>query len=231
MRGSSLVEFLCATSFFLVLVLAGFKALDAEMQLSQMMIDRTRPEEESNYRLLAFKAFFQSSASRFKKSSVLSDIPFFFSGLDFGRQPSSSSFTLARPMADPMPFIHEASIWRVPVDASVAIGTTVALAGMTSDAEFSWNYGKVTDVLPQPQELHLLVDLFLNQPELLSGYFVPVEVHGFAHNNNALYWIGPSGQSQPYFGPVEEFLYQWTGSRLTMTWRSGLIQASFSVTP
>ena len=67
MRGSSLVEFLCATSFFLVLVLAGFKALDAEMQLSQMMIDRTRPEEESNYRLLAFKAFFQSSASAVQK--------------------------------------------------------------------------------------------------------------------------------------------------------------------
>ena len=108
-------------------------------------------------------------------------------------------------MADPMPFIHEAFIWRVPVNATVIIGTTVALAGMTSDTEFSWNYGRVTDLRPQPQELHLLVDLFLNQPELLSGYFVPVEVHGFAHNNNALYWIGPSGQSQPYFGPVEEF--------------------------
>jgi hypothetical protein len=231
MRGSSLVEFLCATSFFLVLVLTGFKALDAEMQMSQKMIDRTRPEEESNFRLLAFKAFFQSSAARFRKSAVLSEIPFFFSGLDYGRQPSTSSFSMARPMADPMPFIHEGFLWRVPLNSPVAIGTNVALAGMTSDAEFTWNYGRVTDVRPQPQELHLLMSLFLTQLDLQSGYFVPVEMHGFAHNNNALYWIGPSGQSEPYFGPVEEFSYQWSSNRLIMSWRSGLIQTSFSVQP
>src|SRR4030095_4370764 len=80
MRGSSLVEFLCAIAFFLTLVLSGYKALDAEMQISKMMINRTQPEKESNYRLLAFKAFFESAASRFKKSTVLSEMPYFFSG-------------------------------------------------------------------------------------------------------------------------------------------------------
>jgi hypothetical protein len=199
--------------------------------MSQIMIDRTRPEEESNYRLLAFKAFFHSSASRFKKSSVLSEIPYFFSGLDFGRQPSTSSFSMARPMSDPMPFVHEGGVWRVPVDANVVQDTVVALAGMTADAEFSWNYGRVTNVIVQPQELQLSVDLFLALPDLQSGYFAPVEVHGFAHNNNALYWIGPSGQSEPYFAPVEEFNYEWSGSRLTMRWRSGLIETSFFVAP
>jgi len=231
MHGSTLVEFLCATAFFLALVLSGFKALDAEMQISQAMIERTRPEGESNYRLLAFKAFFQSSASRFRKNPVLAEVPYFFSGLNFGQQPSSSSFSLARPLADSAPFIKEGPIWRVPSDAAVAVDMIVATAGVTTDGNFAWNYGKVLTVNPQPTELHLELELFLPDQDFASGVFAPVEIHGFTHNNNALYWIGPSGQSQPYFGPVEEFLYEWTGTRLKISWRAGMIETSFTVTP
>jgi hypothetical protein len=231
MRGSTLVEFLCAITFFLTLVLSGYKALDAEMQLSQMMISRTKPEKESNYRLLAFKAFFQSSASRFKKSAVLSEVPYFFSGLNFGQPSSTDSFSIARALEDPAPFIKVGPIWRVPLSASVAVDTVVAVAGITTAGNYAWNYGKVLTINSQPTELHLDLQLFLPEEDFTSGFFAPVEVHGFVHNNNALYWIGPSGQSQPYFAPVERFQYQWDGSRLKICWQAGMIESSFTVTP
>jgi hypothetical protein len=231
MRGSTLVEFLCAITFFLTLVLSGYKALDAEMQISQMMISRTKPEKESNYRLLAFKAFFQSSASRFKKNPVLTEVPYFFSGLDFGQTPSADSFSIARPLADPAPFIKVGPIWRVPLGSSVAVDTVVVVAGVTTDGNYGWNYGKVLTITPQPSELHLELQLFLGEENFTSGFFAPVEVHGFAHNNDALYWIGPSGQSQPYFSPVETFQYEWNGARLKINWHAGLIESSFTVTP
>jgi hypothetical protein len=231
MRGSTLLEFLCAITFFLTLVLSGYKALDEEMQISQMMIARTKPEKESNYRLLAFKAFFQSSANRFKKSPMLSEVPYFFSGLNFGQDPSTDSFSIARPISDPAPFIKVGPIWRVPLGASVAVDTVVAVAGVTSDGNYGWNYGKVLNITPQPTELHLDLQLFLAEQNFTSGFFAPVEIHGFAHNNNALYWIGPSGQSQPYFAPVEGFQYEWNGSRLKIYWHAGMIESSFTVLP
>ncbi len=231
MRGSTLVEFLCATTFFLTLVLSGYKALDAEMQISQMMISRTKPEKESNYRLLAFKAFFQSSASRFKKNPALSEVPYFFSGLDFGQTPSADSFSIARPIADPAPFIKVGPIWRVPSGSPVAVDTVVVVAGVTTNGNYGWNYGKVLTITPQASELHLELQLFLTEENFTSGFFAPVEVHGFAHNDNALYWIGPSGQSQPYFAPVEAFQYEWNGVRLKINWHAGFIQSSFTVTP
>jgi hypothetical protein len=231
MRGSSLVEFLCAIAFFLTLVLSGYKALDAEMQISQMMINRTKPEKESNYRLLAFKAFFESAASRFKKSAMLSEMPYFFSGLDFGQTPSTDSFSIARPMADPAPFIKVGPVWRVPLGSAVAVDTVVAVGGMTTSGNYGWNYGKIMSITIQPTELHLGLQLFLAEENFTSGFFAPVEVHGFAHNNNALYWIGPSGQSQPYFAPVEVFQYDWNGSRLKINWHAGMIQSSFTVRP
>ncbi|MCI0443678.1 hypothetical protein L0152_10720 [bacterium] len=231
MRGSTLVEFLCAITFFLTLVLSGYKALDAEMQISQMMINRTKPEKESNYRLLAFKAFFQSSASRFKKNPVLSEIPYFFSGLDFGQTPSADSFSIARPLADPAPFIKVGPIWRVPLGSNVAVDTVIVVAGVTTNGNYAWNYGKVLTITPQASELQLELQLFLTEENFTSGFFAPVEVHGFAHNNNALYWIGPSGQSQPYFAPVEVFQYEWNGTRLKINWHAGMIESSFTVTP
>ncbi len=231
MRGSTLVEFLCATTFFLTLVLSGYKALDAEIQISQMMISRTKPEKESNYRLLAFKAFFQSSASRFKKNPALSEVPYFFSGLDFGQTPSADSFSIARPLADPAPFIKVGPVWRVPAGSPVAIDTVVVVAGVTTNGNYGWNYGKVLTIAPQASELHLELQLFLTEENFTSGFFAPVEVHGFAHNNNALYWIGPSGQFQPYFAPVEAFQYEWNGARLKINWHAGLIESSFTVSP
>ncbi|HEY7160339.1 MAG TPA: hypothetical protein VH815_03730, partial [Acidobacteriota bacterium] len=207
------------------------KALDAEMQISQMMINRTKPERESNYRLLAFKAFFQSSASRFKKNAVLSEIPYFFSGLDFGQTPSTDSFSIARPLADPAPFIKVGPIWRVPLGSVVAVDSIVAVAGMTTNGNFAWNYAKVLSVTIQPTELHLDLQLFLAEEDFISGFFAPVEVHGFAHNNNALYWISPAGQSEPYFAPVEGFQYDWNGSRLKVYWHAGMIESSFTVQP
>jgi hypothetical protein len=231
MRGSSLVEFLCGIAFFLTLVLSGYKALDAEMQISQMMISRTKPEKESNYRLLVFKAFFQSSASRFRKSAVLSEIPYFFSGLDFGQTPSTDSFSIARPLADPAPFIKVGPIWRVPLGSSIAVDSVVAVAGITTNGNFAWNYGKVLNITTQPTELHLDLQLFLAEEDFISGFFAPVEVHGFAHNNNALYWISPAGQSEPYFAPVQRFQYDWNGSRLKINWHAGMIESSFTVQP
>src|SRR6185295_18998204 len=136
-------------------VLSGYKALDAEMQISQMMISRTKPEKESNYRLLAFKAFFQSSASRFKKNAALSEGPYFFSGLDFGHTPSADSFSIARPLADPAPFIKIGPVWRVPAGSSVAVDTVVVVAGVTTNGNYGWNYGKVLTITPQASELHL----------------------------------------------------------------------------
>ncbi len=231
MRGSTLVEFLCAITFFLTLVLSGYKALDAEMQISQMMISRTKPEKESNYRLLAFKAFFQSSASRFKKNPALAEVPYFFSGLDFGQTSSADSFSIARPLADPAPFIKVGPIWRVPSGSSVTVDTVVVVAGVTTNGNYGWNYGKVLTITPQASELHLELQLFLAEENFTSGFFAPVEVHGFAHNNNALYWIGPSGQSQPYFAPVEVFQYEWNGTRLKINWHAGMIESSFTVIP
>lgn len=231
MRGSTLVEFLCAITFFLTLVLSGYKALDAEMQISQMMIKRTKPEKESNYRLLAFKAFFQSSASRFKKNPVLSEIPYFFSGLDFGQTPLADSFSIVRPLADPAPFTKVGPIWRVPLSSNVAVDTVIVVAGVTTYGIYAWNYGKVLTITPQASELHLELQLFLTEENFTSGFFAPVEVHGFAHNNNALYWIGPSGQPQPYFAPVEAFQYEWNGTRLKISWHAGMIESSFTVTP
>jgi hypothetical protein len=230
-KGFSLLEFLIATSFFLTVVFTAYKTAATERDLFLGMIARTRPEEESNYRLLVIKAFFQNVSAAFKKDAMLAEAPFFFPDLQFGQVPNAQEFSIARPLSDPIPFAREVSLYRIPLGIALQPGNLLLLAGVNSANEFDWNYARLIRIQTGTTDQKLQMFFLLARSQLDSGKLVPVDLHGFSLRNQTLYWISPAGQPAPYFGKLDDFSYQWNNVQLKMGWRKGLISSSFVVTP
>jgi hypothetical protein len=230
-KGFSLLEFLIATSFFLTMIFTAYKTLATERDLFVEMTARTRPEEESNYRLLVIKAFFQNASASFKRDALLAEAPFFFPDLQFGQLPNPVEFSIARPISDPVPFARDLNLYRVPATLLFTPGTLLLLAGVNPANAFDWNYARVVSSQIIGTEQKLQLQFLLARSQLDSGKLVAVDVHGFSLRNRTLYWISPAGQPAPYFGKLDDFNYQWNNTQLKMSWRKGMITSTFVVTP
>lgn len=230
-KGFSLLEFLVATSFFLIVVFTAYKTVATERDLFLGMAARTRPEEESNYRLLVIKAFFQNVSAALKKDVLLAEAPFFFPDLQFGQVPNPQEFSIARPLSDPVPFVREISLYRIPSGIPLPVGTLLLLAGVNSGNGFDWNYARVVRIQTGATDQKLQLQFLLPRSQLDSGKLVPVDLHGFSLRNQTLYWISPAGQPAPFFGKLDDFSYEWNNTQLKMAWRKGLIASTFTVTP
>lgn len=230
-KGFSLLEFLVATSFFLIVVFTAYKTVATERDLFLGMAARTRPEEESNYRLLVIKAFFQNVSAVLKKDALLAEAPFFFPDLQFGQVPNPQEFSIARPLSDPVPFVREINLYRIPSGIPLPVGTLLLLAGVNSGNGFDWNYARVVRIQTGATDQKLQLQFLLPRSQLDSGKLVPVDLHGFSLRNQTLYWISPAGQPAPFFGKLDDFSYEWNNTQLKMAWRKGLIASTFTVTP
>lgn len=230
-KGFSLLEFLIATSFFLIIVFTAYKTVATERDLFLGMAARTRPEEESNYRLLVIKAFFQNASAAFKKDALLAEAPFFFPDLQFGQVPNPAEFSIARPVSDPVPFVREISLYRIPFGIPLPVGSLLLLAGVNAGNAFDWNYARIISIQTGASDQKLQLHLLLARSQLDSGRLVPVDLHGFSLRNQTLYWISPAGQPAPYFGKLDDFSYVWNSTQLKMAWRKGLVASTFTVTP
>jgi hypothetical protein len=231
MSGTSLVEFLCAISLLLILIFSGYNALDLQRNLSNWIIERTRPEEESNYRLLVVRSYFHQSGNRLRKDPLLSAMPLCFPDLDFGRNPVPDAFSIIQAIEDPVPFRNEGSICRVPAGAPVEAGSSIALAGSDLTGAFGWNFARVMEVTDTPAARELGLEFYLNDPVLLRGSAAVVAIHGFSFANNTLYLVSPAGQNQPFLHNLSEFRYEITSGEIKVFWRKGRITSSFEVEP
>lgn len=230
-RGFSLIEFAVATSFFLVLILTGYGAVSTENDLLAAMIARTRPEEESNYRLLVIGAFFQNASAQFKKNFLLQETPFFFPDLQFGQKPVVNEFSIARPLSDPIPFERDLNAYRIPLGIAIQPGNLVVLSGVNGSSNFDWNYARILKVTPDVSSQILNLQFLLARTQLDSGVLAETEIHGFSFRNQYLYWISPKGQPSPYFGKLDAFSYQWSPPQLKIFWQKGLITSDFTIWP
>ena len=230
MKGFSLLEFVAATSLFLVIVLFGYQNFDFEQQLSLQILHRTRPEQESNYRLLVLNGLLRNCSEKLKQDPLLENVPVFFSDLALGKEAREDAFSIVRPVGLPEPFVKTGTLYRVPLDSSLQEGKLVAMAGATDEGLFGWNYAKVARLVAKPDQLLLKLDSLKEKPLLLDGSLIEVEFHGFLFRNQTLYWITQSGQTEPFFGPLEGFHYTWKDPQLFLFWETDFVSVQFPIT-
>lgn len=231
MKGFSLLEFLIATSFLLLMLLSGYQAFDSQLHLSKEMFLRTRPEEESNYRLLVVRNTLNGSSEKQKLDPFLAEVPLFFTDLNFGKQKRADAFSIAIPRNAPRRFQRENDSYRIPLVPSVQIKQLLLLAGVNSKDQFDWNYATVVEVLPESQWQILKLNFLLARDPLDYGALMEAEINGLSFKNNTLYWVTPAGQSEPFFSLLNGFGYEWNQQQLTVSWQAGQIDSKFSLTP
>jgi len=230
MRGFSFLEFLIAAHFCLLLLLTGYGMLDRQTNFLAKMSSWTRPEQESNYRLLLLRNLMQDSSQQLKRNAFLQNVPFFFPDLNFGVDQRKDAFSFARPLSGPVWFRREGTWYHVPKSSSLKAGGTVLLGGSDTGGHFEWNYARVLLVDQSGPTQKLKLKFILAHAEMDSGSLMQTEIHGFVWRSNTLYWVSPSGSLSPFFGPMEEFSYNLSGSQVTIFWRSAGIAAHFRST-
>lgn len=231
MKGFSLLEFLIATSFLLVMLLSGYQAIESQWHLSKKMLSRTRPEEESNYRMLVVRNFVHGSTEKQKLDPFLAEVPLFFTDLSFGKTQQKDAFSLAIPRNTPRRFQRENNLYRIPLIPAVKEKQLMLLAGVNSKDQFDWNYATVLQVLIDKQWQTLKLDFLLQRDLMDYGALVEVEINGLSFKNNTLYWISPAGQPEPFFSLLNAFGYEWDQQKLSVFWQAGLIDSKVSMTP
>ncbi len=143
MKGFSLLESLVATSFFFMILISGYNALDSQNQLIQGMLMRTRAEGESNYRLLVLQSALQGSAEKFNSDPMLAEAVSFFEDLNFGAEPREDAFSFAVPMGEPIRFEWDGNLISVPGSSTITGKKLLLLAGANGSGSFEWNYANV----------------------------------------------------------------------------------------
>ena len=226
-KGFSILEFLLGMSLFLFILIYGYSGFDLESRLIGQMTARSRPEEESNYRMLVMKNLLQNARSPFLRDWRLANVPVFFTDLNFSKTIRSDAFSVARSQGPPLEFVANSGWLETSQASSFAKEDLLALAGPTESGAFEWTYAKVKEVA-SPQKIKI-TDL-LSRADLLSGCLMKVEIDGFLYRNNTLYAVSPSGQNQPFFGPLESFGYSWEVPQLLITWKSGFMNCNFRAT-
>jgi hypothetical protein len=231
MKGFSLLEFLIAVSFFFLILLSGYNALDSQSHLFKEMLARTRTEEESNYRLLVLQTILQRSSEKFKADPMLGRAVYFFEDLNFGTEPKSDAFSFAIPIGAPIRFQWDGSLINVSASSNISGKKMVLLAGLGSTEEFEWNYARVLQITKTAELQQLKLQFLLKKNPIQLGSLTEVDINGIVFRNGELFWVSPSGQYEPFFEPVEEFHYEWNSPRLKIFWRTGRNEASLTLTP
>lgn len=231
MKGFSLLELLIAVSFFLVILLAGYKTFDSQKCLFDETLIRTRPEEESNYRLLVLKDLILLSSGKLKRDPMLEAAPFFFQDLRLGEQQRTDSFSFAYPVGNALPFQREGKLFRIPASPVVQTQRHFLLAGLDCNGSYNWNYGITRKITPHSMEQRVQLKFLLDKPLLDFGTMIECAINGFLFEDNMLYWVSPSGRTLPFFGPLEDFRYEWNGLQLKVCWQKEPVNAEFSVQP
>lgn len=222
--GFSLLELLVATSFFCVILLAGYAAVDSQSFLCSLSAERTRPEEESNYRILVLKNLLQESTAAFRQDPLTAEIPYFFPDLNFGQSQEEDHFSVAVPARTPLRFIRNtAGNLLVPARAPLLQTEEVVAQGGSCGERFCWSFARIDSTTLSQGVQELQVSAFLTGETPQIGSLIAVELHGFEFRNNILYWISPSGTAEPFWGPLDEFQYEQNNHQLTLSWKTGLL--------
>jgi hypothetical protein len=221
-RGFSLLEFLVATSFFCIILLAGYEVLDSQQFLLSQMEIRTSADQKSNYRILVLRNLLQDAAAGFQQDGLTEGIPYFFSDLNFGRSEKPASFSVALPRAGPRHFATDPFSGLIQTEPASELkpSTIVALGGQCGD-DFCWNYGRITSTIPAYGMLQLHLDFLVPGEIPSAGALILVELHGFQFANNTLYWISPAGQAEPFWPSLSDFHYEYSSRLLTLSWKTG----------
>jgi hypothetical protein len=226
-KGFSILEFLLGMSLFLFLLIYGYSGFDLESRLIGQMTARSRPEEESNYRLLVMKNLLQNARIPFLQDWRLANIPIFFTDLNFGKTLRSDAFSVARSQGPPLEFVENSGWIEMSKASSFAKGDLLALAGASGSGTFDWTFAKVSEVA-SPEKIK--IDDLLSRTAVVSGCLMKIEIDGFLYRKGTLYAVSSSGQNQPFFGPLESFQYSWEAPQLLISWKSGFMNCDFRAT-
>jgi hypothetical protein len=231
MKGFSILEFLVALSFFFLILLSGYNALESEGSILREMLARTITEQESNYRLLVLQSVIQKSSEKFHSDPWLAEAVYFFEDLNFGKEKKEDCFSFAIPFGDVVPFQWDGSQIFVPAVAKISGKRSLLLAGVGMNGSFVWNYGKVLAISSAGGLQQVKVDFLLKKDPIQYGTAMEVEVNGIAFRPDGLYWISPAGQYEPFFEQAGEFQYQWKQPFLKVFWRAGTNDAFVTLLP
>lgn len=231
MKGFSLLEFLVATSFFFMILISGYNAMDSQNHLLRGMLARTRAEEESNYRLLVLQTVLQGSAEKLKRDPMLAEAVRFFEDLNFGTEPRKDAFSFPVPIGDPIRFEWDGNQITVPSSSTISGKKLLLLAGANGSGAFEWNYARVLQINTFGGMQQLKVQFVLKKDFIQFGSLIEVDVNGIAFQDNSLFWVSPAGQYEPFFESVEEFRYDWQSPRLRIFWKAGLNDAFLTLMP
>jgi hypothetical protein len=228
MKGFSLIEFLAGSTIFLSILLFTYPNIDGQKSLLNLLLTRSRPEEESNYRLLIVKNLLQDSGAGFLADPFLKHVPHFFPDLTFGVEARPDAFSIVRPIA---PVVAFQMSGKTTVNCSrsypLSAGDELALAGVTDEGQFDWNYARVKQAL---SDRSYIVDFALDRGTLVAGSLVMVDISRFLFQNRTLYCVTTGGQVQPFFGPIDEFRYEYSGRQLKLFWKIRSINANITAT-
>jgi hypothetical protein len=225
MKGVTLLEFLVSTSLFVLLLIFSYHTFDSQRRLLNQMESQTKPEEESNYRMLLVKHFLEKCSSKLKVDPFLEAAPVFFPDLSFGQNPQKNSFSVAYITGVPIRFQRAGGNYQV--RANVAAKKVYLLAGSDGAGNYCWNYSLVEQIWVTSEGLTVQLKNLSSTPEVERGTLIEVEVHGFLFQNRTLYWISPGGAAQPFIASIDSFEYSWSNPALTMLWKKSAIQMEF----
>lgn len=226
-KGISLLEFMIATLFLVILIVSGLGALDFERAFAGRINDRTAFEQESNYRMIVIRSMLEDSSESLKLDPFLQRAPICFPGVDFGQEPSPDSFSVARPLSRPARFERDGTLVLTdrPLEDQAHL---LLLAGLDSEAAFGWNYARVMASGGMSRyELSFLLD----KPPLEAGALVEVEMRGVRFRDSTVYVLNPGGSSSPFFSNVEDFRYDMQPPHVRIQWSRKSVQTQFMLRP
>lgn len=217
-----MLEFLVATSFFCIILLAGYEALDSQQFLLSQMERRTFTDQKSNYRILVLRNLLQDASAGFQQDGLTGSIPCFFPDLDFGRSEQPTSFSVALPRGVPRRFVRDPFNGLILTEPASDLKPTslVALGGQCGD-DFCWNYGRIKTTSSTSGMLQLELEFLVPGNIPVAGSLIRVELHGFQFADNTLYWISPTGQSEPFWPSLDDFAYEYSSKSLILSWLTG----------
>lgn len=226
-RGFSLLEFMIATTFLMIVIVSGFGALDFERGFIHRMDGRTAFEQESNYRMTVIKALLDDSSQRLKPDVFLERAPTCFPGVDFGQEPATDSFSIARPVSRPNRFERDGETF-VTERALEDQKHIVLLAGLDLEASYQWNYGRVASTEPP---CRYNIAFLLDKPPLEAGALVEVEMYGVQFRNSTVYLLNPGGSGSPFFSRVDSFAYELQPPHVRVQWSRKSVRTEFMLRP
>jgi hypothetical protein len=227
MRGVTLLEFLVGMSLFLVLMFFGYHAFDLGRKLHRNIASRTRPEIESNYRLLLMKQLLERSSERLRVHPFLEGAPVFFPDLSFGTKPQANSFSVARVTGLPILLMRSGSNYKMQAGAVLQEEKIFLLAGSDGAGNYCWNYARTEQISKVGEDTFARFHFYTTNPQVEKGVCTEVEIYGFLFQNQTLYAVSSGGALQPFLSPLDSFEYNRNNDTLTIRWQSGAIGVEF----